>query len=328
MTFRDRWLPILLAGTFIVCMCAVVAATGCDEILFPETCAILCGTWMQPRQAWNVDRPRMMLLMGSGAIVGVLLNLYVPLPIWWRAIMGYAFAAVMMCSLGADMTPMLSAVILPVLLGTTSWIYPLAVIALVGLIEVGQVLLEKYGLREPIDYHVFRRTPRQMLVSWTGRLGVFALLSAPAYFTGNPFFAVPPLLVAYTELTRPDMTLRLRPFRSWATLALAGCIGQLGRCAVQLGGVPLPLAVAACFVGLVFVWDSLHVWMPPAGAAMLLAFLVPFAGPFTYAIEVAVGAAIWVAAATLLFPGIRPPRLEAFLRHEDFREDDASAEAE
>lgn len=308
MTIQDRWLPILLSGVFVVLMCVAASAIGCDELLFPETCAILCGAWMQPRQAWNVDRPRMFVLMASGAVFGLLLNLLVPGPVWGRAVVGYAFAAAMMCALGADMTPMLSAVILPVLLGTRSWVYPAAVVAIVALIEGGQVLLERTGLREPVAYRVYRQTPRVALREWGGRLGVFAVLSAPAYFTGNPFFAVPPLLVAYTELTRPDMTLRLRPVRAWAILALAGLIGGMGRNVVELAGLPLPLVVGVCFVLLVLAWDGLRVWLPPAGAAMLLAFLVPYGGFWTYAAEVAIGSAVWVAAAVCLFPGIGPRR--------------------
>lgn len=306
MTARDRWLPILLSGIFVVIMCALAQALSCDEILFPETCAILCGAWMQPRQAWNVDRPRMFVLMTSGAVAGVLINLAIPGPVWGRAVLGYAFAALAMCLLGADMTPMLSAVILPVLLGTTSWLYPLAVAAIVALIEMGQVLLERAGLREPISYQTLREPPIKALRTWGMRLAVFALLSAPAYFSGNPFFAVPPLLVAYTELTRPDMTLRMRPLRGWASLALAAAIGSMGRNAVETLGVPLPLAAGVCFVLLVLVWNCLHVWLPPAGAALLLAFVVPYRGPITYALEVAAGAAVWVAVAIYAFPGIRP----------------------
>lgn len=306
MTARDRRLPILLSGIFVMAMCALAKVLACEEILFPETCAILCGAWMQPRQVWNVSRPRMLALMTSGAVVGVLLNLAIPGPVWGRAVLGYAFAALAMCVLGADMTPMLSAVILPVLLGTTSWLYPLSVAVIVALIELGQVLLERAGLREPIDYRPLRQPPREALRAWGARLGVFALLSAPAYFSGNPFFAVPPLLVAYTELTRPNMTLRLRPVRAWATLALAACIGALGRSAVETLGASLPLVASACFALLVLVWDRLHAWLPPAGAALLLAFIVPYRGPFTYAVEVAAGAAVWVAVAVYLFPGIRP----------------------
>ena len=36
---------------------------------------------------------------------------------------------------GADMTPMLSAAILPMLLGTDSWAYPVSVFVLVALVE-------------------------------------------------------------------------------------------------------------------------------------------------------------------------------------------------
>ena len=43
-----------------------------------------------------------------------------------------------------------------------------------------------------------------------------------------------------------------------------------------------------------------------AGAVVLLAFLVPWSSPWLYAAEVALGAAVWVAAALVLFPGIRP----------------------
>ena len=39
---------------------------------------------------------------------------------------------------------------------------------------------------------------------------------------------------------------------------------------------------------------------------VLLALLVPWRGPWLYPIEVSLGAAAWVAAALLLFPGIRP----------------------
>lgn len=308
MTLRERWLPIVLAGAFVVCMCAVAWGTGLSEVLFPETAAILCGAWMQPRQAWNVDRPRMLLLMTSGAVFGLLLNLLIPGGIWIRALLGFAFCACLMNVMGADMTPMLSAAILPVLLGTRTWLYPAVVFSLVALICMGQVALERVGLRERPAFVPLRQPPREALLSWGRRLVVFALLSAPAYLTGNAFFAVPPLIVTYTELTRPDHTLRLRPVRSWVTLAAAAALGSAARCAVEWAGAPLPLAAALGFVGLVLVWNAARTWLPPAGAILLLALLVPFRGPWLYPVEVALGGAVWVAAAELLFPGIRPGR--------------------
>ncbi|MCR5392788.1 MAG: hypothetical protein K6E65_05725 [Olsenella sp.] len=307
MSFQKRWLPILLAGLFVVAMVGASVLTGSPEVLFPEMTAILCGAWIQPKQAWNVNRPRMLALMTTGAVFGLVMNLAFPgIPLPLRAVIGYAFCALCMNVAGADMTPMLSAAILPMLLGTDSWAYPVSVFVLVALVEAGQVALEHVGLREPIEYHPFRLSTKQALASWARRLGVFALFAVPAYATGNLFLAVPPLLVAYTELTRPDFTLRLRPWSAWAVLALAGVIGTLARDAVALLGMPSPLVAAFTFAALVLAWNGLRTWMPPAGAVVLLAFLVPWSSPWLYAAEVALGAAVWVAAALLLFPGIRP----------------------
>jgi hypothetical protein len=54
MTLRQRWLPILLSGIFVVAMAAVSDIASCSEILFPEITAIVCGAWIQPHQAWNI----------------------------------------------------------------------------------------------------------------------------------------------------------------------------------------------------------------------------------------------------------------------------------
>ena len=70
--------------------------------------------------------------------------------------------------------------------------------------------------------------------------------------------------------------------------------------------MPSPLVAAFAFAALVVAWNGLRTWMPPAGAVVLLAFLVPWSSPWLYAAEVALGAAVWVAAALVLFPGIRP----------------------
>ncbi|WP_233906090.1 hypothetical protein, partial [Segatella copri] len=165
--------------------------------------------------------------------------------------------------------------------------------------------LERAGLREPIDYQPFRLPAKKALSSWTRRLVVFALFAAPAYATGNPFLAVPPLLVAYTEFTRPDFTLRLRPWRAWAVLAVVGVIGTLASNVVVSLDLPSPLVAALAFAARVLAWTGLRTWLPPAGAVVLLAFLVPWQNPWIYGMEVALGAAVWVTAALVLI-GIRP----------------------
>jgi hypothetical protein len=304
-------------------MCGIAQGSGLSEVLFPEMAAILCGAWMLPHQAWNVSRPRMLMLMGAAACTGVALNILVPanlwglaspqvtavlgshLALWVRALLGYLFCAVAMNVAGADMSPMVSAAILPVLLGTTSWTYPAAVIVMVGLVCAGQVVLERTGMREPIGFRPLRDPTAHTFALWGRRLLVLAVLTAPAYLTGNVLFAVPPLLVVFTTFTRPDFTLRLRPWRGAGVLA---CAAVEGACCRALADLGMPLAVCALlgFVGLVATWRVLSCWLPPAGAVMLLALLIPSLDPVAYALEVSIGALVWVFAAMFYFPGLRP----------------------
>jgi hypothetical protein len=287
-------------------MCATADLTGCDEILFPEMAAVLCGAWMQPRQAWNVSRPLMVALMAAGATFGVVANLVVPGPPWARSLLSFAFCATALATVGCDMTPMFSAAILPVLLGTTSPAYPLAVTAMVGLVAVGQLVMERLGWRERTAFAPRRLPVARSLAQWGLRLALFAALSAIPYLTQNVYFAVPPLVVAFTAFARKDYTLRLRPWRGWMALSGAAVVGIGCRTLVEEGGMPLPLSAAVLFCGIVWVWNAARAWLPPAGAVALLAMLVPYQGPWLYPLEVAFGAAVWIAAAMLFFPGLKP----------------------
>ncbi len=289
----ERAIPLALSAVVVLAMVAVAEASGQHELLFPEITAILCGAWVLPRQAWRVDRPRMLALMALGSVFGLALNLLVPLPVWPRAVIAYAFCAVCMCLLGANMAPMLSSAILPVLLGTESWAYPAAVVVLVAIVCAGQVLLERRGLREPIEFEVQRPTALEALRDWTPRLVVFALLSLPAYATGNPFFAVPPLVVAFTELSEHGCE---SLYRTRATLMLAALAGGFGRIVVEELGAPLVPIVALCLVALVAIWAGFGTWLPPAGAIVLLAFLVPYDSPTAYMAQAMCGAIIWAVA--------------------------------
>lgn len=309
MSLRRRWLPILLAGLFVWAMVAAAALTGYGELLFPETAAILCGAWIQPSQAWDVDRPRMVALMAIGSIAGVAANLWLPVPLVVKAPLGFVFVAAVMRAFGADMTPMVSAVILPLLLGTTDWLYPAAVVVIVLLVCAGQVALEHMGLREHIDFAPVRQPAPVAAREWGLRLLVFCLLALPAYALHQPFFAVPPLLVAFTELSRTTNSLRRRAPQAAGVLAVAAVIGALARWAADAlaaaGMGPLGYVVVApvAYLALVLDWDLFRTWMPPAGAVVLLALLAPVPQPALYAIEAAVGACIWVAAALFFFPG-------------------------
>ncbi|MGI6112018.1 MAG: hypothetical protein ACOYBK_07155 [Bilifractor sp.] len=301
LSFSSRKGPVILSGILAVLMVFVSEFLHSSEILFPEVCAILCGAWIMPRQAWNVDRKRMFLLMSTGAVFGVVINLSLASwPLAARAPLGFAFCAVMMMLTGAEMAPMFSAAVLPMLLSTDTPVYPIAVCTLIALIMIGQILLERHQIREPIHFRKNNLT-KETARSWLLRCAVLCAIACPLYAAGMSFMAVPPLLVAFVELTHTDSPLRTKPVRTWLCLTLASLTGAVARNAVEAGMISKTLAAAIGFVVLIAVWDRLHVWFPPAGAILFLALLAPWQNAWVYPLETAVGAAIWIAAALLIF---------------------------
>jgi hypothetical protein len=304
-SIHSRWKPILFSWIFLTAMVAVSDAMHLPELLFPEMCAILCGAWILPKQPWRANRMWIGILLCTGAVFGVLVNRFLPWPLWVRAPLGFLFCAVLMLCCGAEMPPMLSATILPMLLGTTSWVYPLAVAGLVILALIGQILLERGGLREPVLFRREQKPSREQTALWLRRILVLCLFACPAYAAEIPFLAVPPLLVAFVELTKPETPLQGKPIRTWICLSLSAGIGSLGKAAVEANLFPPAAAAAACILLLFVVWEMLQLWFPPAGAIVLLAFIAPWRGPWIYFLESSLGAALWIVLARVLFSGSR-----------------------
>ena len=294
------WIPVILAGLAAVLMVYFSEILHSSEILFPEMCAILCGAWIMPRQPWHVDRKRMFLLMSTGSVFGLFINIFLASwPLAARAPLGFAFCALMMLLTGSEMAPMFSAAVLPMLLKTDTPVYPLAVCSLVGIVLLGQFILEKLKLREPMPFQKNASTKEDVIV-WMQRCAVLCA-ACPLYASGFTFMAVPPLLVAFLELAHPDSPLREKPVRVWLCLALAALTGTAARNAVEAGLLTRVMAAAAGFIILILIWHRLKVWFPPAGALLFLALLAPWPNAWSYLAETASGSALWIAAAVLLF---------------------------
>ena len=128
---------LLSDGLVLAIVAAMVGAaelTGQSEIIFPEITAIAVGAFLSPRLAWRTDRVRMLVTVTLCAVLGVLLVRFVPLPVWGRLTLAYGLAQVVFLLSGTRFAPMISAIALPVLLGTESWVYPAAAFLLTGLI--------------------------------------------------------------------------------------------------------------------------------------------------------------------------------------------------
>ena len=96
------------------------------EIIFPEITAIAVGALMAPKMTWNTSRSRILIFIMICALCGVGIVLFVPGPVWFKVTLAYGIAEVIYLCSGTSFAPMISAIALPVLLGTESAVYPIA----------------------------------------------------------------------------------------------------------------------------------------------------------------------------------------------------------
>lgn len=121
----------ILSGCLLCIMTGAAGLTGNAELIFPEAAALVCGAWLRRVQPWNIDRGKMEFLMILGAFAGIALNRWLPGPLWVRAAAGYVLVMLAFHFSDSSMAPMVSAVILPVMLGTKDILYPVTVTVII-----------------------------------------------------------------------------------------------------------------------------------------------------------------------------------------------------
>lgn len=287
---------------FLLLMLATAEWTGEKEIIFPEMGALLIGAWVSDRQPWRVGRFQLLVLMTGGALAGVLIVRYLPLPLLGQIAVAFLLAASALLLSRTTLVPLLSAVILPVMLQTTSFIYPLSVCGMAGMTILIQWLMEKGGWRKTETPYTSSRPEVRDLVHWVTLFALVMLLSALPVQFGCLFMAAPPLIVMFTELSAPSCALRCRFPTVLLAMACASLFGAVCRLLLaEKAGLPLWLAAVPAIVGIFFLMHRLQLWFPPAGAAALLPMLLPAQGLVWYPLQMTVGACVFIGTALLLF---------------------------
>lgn len=284
---------------------------GEREIVFPEAAAIALGALVAPRLAWNTDKVSIFLLIGICACAGELIVIFVPLPLAWQLICAYIVGQGVLLASGTTFAPLISAVVLPVLLQTRTPVYLAAALGITLLVLLLRMGLEALGLRQRRPF-VPRRPPAGEAAAVTARTLFAALLALVGVGMGAPYLACPPLLVAFTEFTRPGSRAMRAPARAAAFLALCGGVGALAR-GLLCAALGLPLAAAALLAGLAVLalahWQQML--LPPAAAVAVLALLVPESALALYPVQAACAAALYAAFARLFAAARHAPALRA-----------------
>lgn len=282
------------------------------EIIFPEMAALTIGMWIVDKRVWQVSRASMVALMILGAVAGVCIVRYSPFPLLVNLAFAFIFTAVCLTLFRATLVPQISACMLPVLLGTESWVYPVAVLVMSVIVVGGQWGMEKVGLRERVTYTPVIVHWKDSLVRWLFLLVTVIAVAALAIYTRNLYFILPPLIVTYVEFANSKAGFRNRPVQVLLVLFTAAVIGVffqiVGHKYLHLPEVVVVLPIFLCMFSL---FEFLGKFFAPAGAVALIPMIIPEEGLFWLPLQVLVGATLFIGLAMICFQRcLRWPRAQ------------------
>ncbi len=304
-------LPYLITAFILIGMITISEMTGEREIIFPEVAALAIGYMISPKRLWAVSPERMLLYLTVCAIAGVMIVRFVPGPLWLQMSIAFAAGQVLYTFGGTSLAPFISAICLPVLLRTSTWIYPVSACLLSAAVILGRFLCIKANVRNREDF-----SPVNKPEHWTQyifillRIVLGTIIIYAAIRSGFNLVAAPPLLVAYTEFSRvrkwnvnPDGDGRSFKGSIRIVLVFTGiaAISALARFGISdRAGLPLTVsAVVIVFMIIVFAHLS-KIFIPPVYAIAILALLIPEEAVMFYPLQICIGVSVFMASAGLI----------------------------
>lgn len=300
MAHRQLWCNLVTLGVVIL-MVLAAELSGEREILFPEVTAIAVGLFLAPKQSWVVSKPRLFFLITFCAWAGLAISLWMPGPQWGKLCAAFLLCQLVLAYSGTGFAPLISAGVLPVMLGTQSVIYPLSAMALTGLLVLLRLVLEGGGLKEKQS---FTPLPRPNQADWLrllARCGIGVICILAAVNLNTPFAVAPPILVAFTEFSRPGNQARQTPIRTAGLIFCCALAGAVSRYFLTMElGLWLTLSAGVAGIIMLGLLKAFRLYLPPAGALTLLAMLIPETAVIWYPLEVLAGICIFLGCSTLM----------------------------
>lgn len=268
------------------------------EIIFPEIAAIAIGAMISPKMAWNVSKPRIFICIVICAVLGMLIVRFLPLPIWAQMIVGYIIAQAVLIASKTGFAPMISAMVLPIMLQTTTPVYIASAVIFTVLILLCRIILEKAKILELSQYEKTSRIDKADYARLLIRTLFAALIIVAGILTGWGFIAAPPLLVAFTELSGTKCPERKRLIAVPVIITFGALVGTGFRYLfTAILGFPLWLSAMAAILAVMLLMCGVKMYVPPAGAIAILAMLIPEDVIVLFPIEIFAGICVLTALA-------------------------------
>ena len=270
--------------------------SGFAYVLFPELAALAHDTLKRPQGTWAKAPLLLVVTPLLTAITGTLIARSLPYGVI-AVLLAVGFAIVIIRLLQSPIAPAISAGLLPVTLGITSYWYPVSLVFGTGLLAIITVL--RKGLRptppnpgltpDTVDDALEELPPDY---SWMPFFLIFlAGVALLAVFSGERLLLYPPLVVIGFEMfahTKICPWAR-RPLVLPLACALTAGAGVL--LVSLLGTGPLAAALSMAFGVVMLRILDLHV--PPALAVGLLPFVMVHP-TYSFPIAVAIGSALLI----------------------------------
>lgn len=298
--------PKLIRYTFALLMIGLMAGISDwlkePEVLFPEMAALVLGLWVIDKKLWTVRRPMLVILMTICAIFGILIVRYSPFPMLINIAISFVFTSLCLSITRTTLIPITSAAMLPVLLGTDSWVYPLSVFIMCLLVVSGQWLLEKSRLRQTIVFEAKKGPYKHNPAHWMTLLCCLLLIAAVPVTIGRLYFIVPPLVVMFIEFSSSSAGFRNRPIQVYFVMVISATLGTVFQYYLHtLLGFPVMITVLLLFLCLFFLFEIVGKPFAPACAIALVPMIIPQENLLYYPVQVAIGSGIFLFAAMFFF---------------------------
>lgn len=281
---------IMITGMFLI-----AEVFGESEIIFPETAALTIGAWIAEKQPWKASRKQIAVLMTMSAFTGYIISAFFEIPLFFKIISGFIFCAVSLILTKCTMLPMVSACILPVLIGTESIIYPISVTVITLIIVFVQWFMEKYNIKTPSSYEPVICDKKTEISRWIFLFAVVIAASAAATICDVIFVIAPPLIVSFCEFSYTDSKARKSPVLIFLIISLCACFGTCSKLLLcNIMDLPVTLAAFIVAAAVLYFINSVNKLFPPVGALALLPFIINNDKVFLYPFEVMAGSAVFI----------------------------------
>lgn len=287
---NKKILPYFLTLFMVFIMIGSSLLLDNPEIIFPEIIALTIGAWLAPNQIWKTSPIKLVSLIMIYSTLGVILVKYIDVPLYLKIV-----SAFFMCSVGLLMShttfaPLICACILPILLETDTWIYPLSATLMAFIIVIVQRFLQVHHYQNYQAYYPVTFNEKQDILLFIKRMIVIMIISGIAVYFKMNLLIAPPLLVTFIEMSGPHPHLRQKAPIIFLMIIIMSFISAYSRYFfVMKYHISLLYVVPIVTIILLVMIYCTQIFFPPLGSLTILPFIIDQEVLLLYPLYIAIG---------------------------------------